>query len=128
MAQLRRSMTTNLGSETDKDIIDFANACHEKGVNDSMIIKNCIRYWIKNFGNTPPVPVIEPANKNKINDINIKQYIKDIVKEVVKETSKIEKKTKPTTRRKSTSKNKSDIVTDTIEKYTSIKDNSDGKV
>lgn len=77
MAQLRRSMTTNLGDTSDKDIIEFAKMCNEQGVNDSTIIKNCLRYWITTVGFVAPIATVTPSTGVS----NMKDYILNILKE-----------------------------------------------
>jgi hypothetical protein len=99
MAQLRKTLTTNLGDVTDKDIIDFAKICNEAGVNDSQLIKECIRYWISTVGLVPPKRTVAvanpPSNQTPAPEGDMKEYIATIVQELVKNGLPAQPGTKP---------------------------------
>jgi 2C-methyl-D-erythritol 2,4-cyclodiphosphate synthase len=79
MGSLRKTVSSNLGEETDKDLINYVSSMEKKGINNSKLIKQALRFY-KDYGNK--VKQLDIASI--LDNPEVKEYIGNIVGELVK--------------------------------------------
>ena len=50
MGALRKTVSSNLGEDTDKDLVTYVINMEKKGVNNSRLIKQALRFY-RDYGN-----------------------------------------------------------------------------
>ena len=82
MGTLRKTVSSNLGEETDKDLISYVGNMEKKGINNSKLIKQALRFY-KDYGNKA-----KQLNKvdiaNILDNAEVKEYLGNIVGELIK--------------------------------------------
>lgn len=100
MGNLRKTVSANLGEVSDKDLIEYFKKMNKKGINDSKLIKQAVRFYKDNCGKVAQLNEVDVANI--IDKEDIKTHITDVVNELIKSGSLIsvapvaEKKTRRT--------------------------------
>lgn len=122
MSSLRKTISSNLGELADKDILEYVTKMNKKGINDSKLIKQCIRFYRDYSSKVKQLDEIDLANILESEELNNK--ITNIVSEIIKNNSTnvtnntektVEKKTKRSYNRKSS------VNKDVVENKTSNK-------
>jgi len=82
MGALRKTVSSNLGEETDKDLINYVISMEKKGVNNSKLIKQALRFY-RDYGNkVKQLDTVDIANI--LDNPEVKEYIGNIVGELFK--------------------------------------------
>ena len=82
MGSLRKTVSSNLGEDTDKDLITYVINMEKKGINNSKLIKQALRFY-KDYGNkVKQLDTVDIANI--LNNPEVKEYIGSIVGELYK--------------------------------------------
>jgi len=82
MGSLRKTVSSNLGEDTDKDLINYVINMEKKGINNSKLIKQALRFY-KDYGNkVKQLDTVDIANI--LNNPEVKEYIGNIVGELYK--------------------------------------------
>lgn len=82
MGSLRKTVSSNLGEDTDKDLITYVLNMEKKGINNSKLIKQALRFY-KDYGNkVKQLDTVDIANI--LNNPEVKEYIGNIVGELYK--------------------------------------------
>jgi len=82
MGSLRKTVSSNLGEEADKDLISYVSNMEKKGVNNSKLIKQALRFY-RDYGNkVKQLDTVDIANI--LDDPQVKEYIGNIVGELFK--------------------------------------------
>ncbi|MBU3110514.1 hypothetical protein [Clostridium lacusfryxellense] len=82
MGALRKTVSSNLGEETDKDLINYVGNMEKKGINNSKLIKQALRFY-KDYGNkVKQLDTVDIANI--LDNPEVKEYIGNIVGELLK--------------------------------------------
>ena len=82
MGALRKTVSSNLGEETDKDLISYVSNMEKKGINNSKLIKQALRFY-KDYGNkVKQLDTVDIANI--LDNPQVKDYIGNIVGELFK--------------------------------------------
>ena len=82
MGALRKTVSSNLGEETDKDLITYVTNMEKKGINNSKLIKQALRFY-RDYGNkVKQLDTVDIANI--LNNPEVKEYIGNIVGELLK--------------------------------------------
>jgi hypothetical protein len=82
MGALRKTVSSNLGEETDKDLINYVGNMEKKGINNSKLIKQALRFY-KDYGNkVKQLDTVDIANI--LDNPEVKEYIGNIVGELFK--------------------------------------------
>lgn len=77
MGALRKTVSSNLGEETDKDLITYVSNMEKKGVNNSKLIKQALRFY-RDYGNkVKQLDTVDIANI--LDNPEVKEYIGNIV-------------------------------------------------
>lgn len=77
MGALRKTVSSNLGEETDKDLITYVSNMEKKGINNSKLIKQSLRFY-RDYGNkVKQLDTVDIANI--LDNPEIKEYIGNIV-------------------------------------------------
>ncbi|MEK6266942.1 MAG: hypothetical protein N2B06_19565 [Clostridium sp.] len=82
MGALRKTVSSNLGEETDKDLITYVSNMEKKGINNSKLIKQALRFY-RDYGNkVKQLDTVDIANI--LDNPEIKEYIGNIVGDLFK--------------------------------------------
>src|SRR5665647_3637967 len=82
MGALRKTVSSNLGEETDKDLINYVSSMEKKGINNSKLIKQALRFY-RDYGNkVKQLDTVDIANI--LDNPEVKNYIGNIVGELFK--------------------------------------------
>lgn len=82
MGALRKTVSSNLGEETDKDLINYVTNMEKKGINNSKLIKQALRFY-RDYGNkVKQLDAVDIANI--LDNPEVKEYIGNIVGELFK--------------------------------------------
>jgi len=82
MGSLRKTVSSNLGEDTDKDLITYVINMEKKGINNSKLIKQALRFY-KDYGNkVKQLDTVDIANI--LNNPEVKEYIGNMVGELYK--------------------------------------------
>jgi hypothetical protein len=82
MGALRKTVSSNLGEETDKDLINYVGNMEKKGINNSKLIKQALRFY-RDYGNkVKKLDTVDIANI--LDNPEVKNYIGNIVGELFK--------------------------------------------
>jgi len=82
MGALRKTVSSNLGEETDKDLINYVISMEKKGINNSKLIKQALRFY-RDYGNkVKQLDTVDIANI--LDNPEVKEYIGNIVGELFK--------------------------------------------
>ena len=82
MGALRKTVSSNLGEETDKDLITYVSNMEKKGINNSKLIKQALRFY-RDYGNkVKQLDTVDIANI--LDNPEVKEYIGNIVGELFK--------------------------------------------
>ena len=85
MGSLRKTVSSNLGEETDKDLIVYVGNMEKKGINNSKLIKQSLRFY-RDYGNkVKQLDTVDIANI--LDNPQVKEYIGNIVGELFKSSS-----------------------------------------
>mgnify|MGYP001608164692 CR=1 FL=1 len=82
MGSLRKTVSSNLGEETDKDLITYVSSMEKKGINNSKLIKQALRFY-RDYGNKiKQLDTVDIANI--LDNPEVKEHISNIVEELLK--------------------------------------------
>lgn len=82
MGALRKTVSSNLGEETDKDLVSYVSSMEKKGINNSKLIKQALRFY-RDYGNkVKQLDTVDIANI--LDNPEVKDYIGSIVGELFK--------------------------------------------
>ena len=82
MGALRKTVSSNLGEETDKDLINYVSNMEKKGINNSKLIKQALRFY-RDYGNkVKQLDTVDIANI--LDNPEVKEYIGNIVGDFLK--------------------------------------------
>lgn len=82
MGALRKTVSSNLGEDTDKDLISYVSNMEKKGINNSKLIKQALRFY-KDYGNkVKQLDTVDIANI--LDNAEVKDYIGNIVGDLLK--------------------------------------------
>lgn len=82
MGALRKTVSSNLGEDTDKDLITYVSNMEKKGINNSKLIKQALRFY-RDYGNkVKQLDTVDIANI--LDNPEVKEYIGNIVGELFK--------------------------------------------
>ncbi|MFT5872607.1 MAG: hypothetical protein ACI8WT_001540 [Clostridium sp.] len=82
MGALRKTVSSNLGEETDKDLINYVSGMEKKGINNSKLVKQALRFY-RDYGNkVKQLDTVDIANI--LDNPEVKNYIGNIVGELFK--------------------------------------------
>ena len=82
MGALRKTVSSNLGEDTDKDLITYVINMEKKGINNSKLIKQALRFY-RDYGNkVKQLDTVDIANI--LDNPEVKEYIGNIVGELFK--------------------------------------------
>jgi len=82
MGALRKTVSSNLGEETDKDLVSYVISMEKKGINNSKLIKQALRFY-RDYGNkVKQLDTVDIANI--LDNPEVKNYIGNIVGELFK--------------------------------------------
>ncbi|MGH4137508.1 hypothetical protein [Clostridium sp.] len=82
MGTLRKTVSSNLGEDTDKDLITYVSSMEKKGINNSKLIKQALRFY-RDYGNkVKQLDTVDIANI--LDNPEVKEYIGNIVGELFK--------------------------------------------
>jgi len=82
MGALRKTVSSNLGEETDKDLVSYVSNMEKKGINNSKLIKQALRFY-RDYGNK--VKQLDNVDiANILDNPRVKDYIGNIVGELFK--------------------------------------------
>lgn len=82
MGALRKTVSSNLGEETDKDLINYVSSMEKKGINNSKLIKQALRFY-RDYGNkVKKLDTVDIANI--LDNPEVKEYIGNIVGDLFK--------------------------------------------
>ena len=82
MGTLRKTVSSNLGEETDKDLINYVSSMEKKGINNSKLIKQALRFY-RDYGNkVKQLDTVDIANI--LDNPEVKEHISNIVGELLK--------------------------------------------
>jgi len=77
MGALRKTVSSNLGEDTDKDLITYVSNMEKKGINNSKLIKQALRFY-RDYGNkVKQLDTVDIANI--LDNPEVKEYIGNIV-------------------------------------------------
>ncbi|MCB2294603.1 hypothetical protein LGK95_13920 [Clostridium algoriphilum] len=82
MGALRKTVSSNLGEETDKDLINYVSSMEKKGINNSKLIKQALRFYRDYGDKVKQLDSVDIANI--LDNPEVKEYIGNIVGELIK--------------------------------------------
>ena len=82
MGALRKTVSSNLGEETDKDLINYVSNMEKKGINNSKLIKQSLRFYRDYGDKVKKLDTVDIANI--LDNPEVKEYIGNIVEELFK--------------------------------------------
>jgi len=77
MGALRKTVSSNLGEETDKDLINYVISMEKKGINNSKLIKQAMRFYRDYGDKIKKLDTVDIANI--LDNPEVKEYIGNIV-------------------------------------------------
>jgi hypothetical protein len=82
MGSLRKTVSSNLGEESDKDLITYVGSMEKRGINNSKLIKQSLRFY-RDYGNKiKQLDTVDIANI--LDNPEVKEHISDIVEGLLK--------------------------------------------
>ena len=82
MGALRKTVSSNLGEDTDKDLVTYVINMEKKGINNSKLIKQALRFY-RDYGNKiKQLDTVDIANI--LDNPEFKEHIGNIVGELLK--------------------------------------------
>ena len=82
MGSLRKTVSSNLGEEADKDLITYVNYMEKKGINNSKLIKQALRFYRDYVNKVKQLDTVDIANI--LDNPELKEHIINIVGELLK--------------------------------------------
>ncbi|WP_298836281.1 hypothetical protein [Clostridium sp.] len=82
MGALRKTVSSNLGDETDKDLINYVSNMERKGINNSKLIKQALRFYRDYGDKVKKLDTVDIANI--LDNPEVKEYIGNIVGDLFK--------------------------------------------
>ncbi|MBU3182394.1 hypothetical protein [Clostridium psychrophilum] len=83
MGALRKTVSSNLGEETDKDLINYVGNMEKRGINNSKLIKQALRFY-RDYGNkVKQLDTVDIANI--LDNPEVKDYIGNMVGELFRD-------------------------------------------
>ncbi|MCB2356610.1 hypothetical protein [Clostridium estertheticum] len=82
MGALRKTVSSNLGDETDKDLINYVGNMEKKGINNSKLIKQALRFYRDYGDKVKKLDSVDIANI--LDNPQVKEYIGNIVGDLFK--------------------------------------------
>ncbi|MBU3157434.1 hypothetical protein LL037_02795 [Clostridium estertheticum] len=82
MGALRKTVSSNLGDETDKDLINYVGNMEKKGINNSKLIKQALRFYRDYGDKVKKLDTVDIANI--LDNPQVKEYIGNIVGDLFK--------------------------------------------
>jgi len=82
MGALRKTVSSNLGEETDKDLITYVSYMEKKGINNSKLIKQALRFYRDYANKVKKLDTVDIANI--LDNPELKEHIVNIVGELLK--------------------------------------------
>ncbi|MBW9153819.1 hypothetical protein [Clostridium estertheticum] len=82
MGALRKTVSSNLGDETDKDLINYVGSMEKKGINNSKLIKKALRFYRDYGDKVKKLDTVDIANI--LDNPQVKEYIGNIVGDLFK--------------------------------------------
>ncbi|MBX4267020.1 hypothetical protein [Clostridium estertheticum] len=82
MGALRKTVSSNLGDETDKDLINYVGSMEKKGINNSKLIKQALRFYRDYGDKVKKLDTVDIANI--LDNPQVKEYIGNIVGDLFK--------------------------------------------
>ena len=82
MGALRKTVSSNLGDETDKDLINYVISMEKKGINNSRLIKQALRFYRDYGDKVKRLDTVDIANI--LDNPQVKEYIGNIVGDLFK--------------------------------------------
>lgn len=82
MGALRKTVSSNLGEEADKDLITYVSYMEKKGVNNSKLIKQALRFYRDYVNKVKQLDTMDIANI--LDNPELKEHIVNIVGELLK--------------------------------------------
>ena len=82
MGALRKTVSSNLGDETDKDLISYVSNMEKKGINNSKLIKQALRFYRDYGDKVKKLDTVDIANI--LDNPEVKEYIGNIVGDLFK--------------------------------------------
>jgi len=82
MGALRKTVSSNLGEEADKDLITYVNYMEKKGINNSKLIKQALRFYRDYVNKVKQLDTVDIANI--LDNPELKEHIINIVGELLK--------------------------------------------
>ncbi|MCB2308950.1 hypothetical protein LGL08_13970 [Clostridium estertheticum] len=82
MGALRKTVSSNLGDETDKDLINYVGNMEKKGINNSKLIKQALRFYRDYGDKVKKLDTVDIANI--LDNPEVKEYIGNIVGDLFK--------------------------------------------
>jgi hypothetical protein len=82
MGALRKTVSSNLGEDTDKDLVTYVINMEKKGINNSRLIKQALRFY-RDYGNKiKQLDTVDIANI--LDNPDFKEHIGNMVGELLK--------------------------------------------
>ena len=82
MGALRKTVSSNLGEETDKDLINYVISMEKKGINNSKLIKQAMRFYRDYGDKVKKLDTVDIANI--LDNPEVKEYIGNIVGDLLR--------------------------------------------
>lgn len=82
MGALRKTVSSNLGEETDRDLIAYVSSMESKGINNSKLIKQALRFYRDYGGKVKQLDTVDIGNI--LDNPDVKNHIGNIVEELLK--------------------------------------------
>ena len=82
MGALRKTVSSNLGEETDKDLIAYVSNMEKKGINNSKLIKQALRFYRDYVNKVKQLDTVDIASI--LDNPELKVHIGNIVEELLK--------------------------------------------
>lgn len=82
MGALRKTVSSNLGEETDKDLITYVGNMEKKGINNSKLIKQALRFYRDYVNKVKQLDTVDITSI--LDNPELKEHIGNIVEELLK--------------------------------------------
>ena len=82
MGALRKTVSSNLGEEADKDLITYVSSMEKKGINNSKLIKQALRFYRDYVSKVRKLDTVDIASILDNPELNV--HIGNIVGELLK--------------------------------------------
>lgn len=85
MGALRKTVSSNLGEETDKDLITYVSNMEKKGINNSKLIKQSLRFYrdyVNKVKNLETVDIASILNNPELN-VHIGNIVGELLKNAI---------------------------------------------